>query len=323
MSAGQTATASPGPDARIPLRWRLIDLGSAIFRGLRVHRVGRAAGYLMLTPAVLVVVTLVVAICYLGWTAFHEYDSFRNIQGDFSLENFEASISDPFNREVFFRTVWMSLAITLIAVTLALPFAYAIVRSRSRYVRGALLVSLFIPFLVGDIVRAYGWMVVGGSEGPMAWALGLIGFEDFTILGNWLGVWLGELQLMIPLCALVLLPAIHAIEPEYEQAASILGARPFDRWRLVLLPLARPGLVAASAVSFTLCMTTFAAPKLLGAGKVDFASNAIYQVYFARGNTNLATAMGVLMLVVTVIGVGIILAFHRDPGKPRRRGKVA
>lgn len=322
---GGQLTAPNRLDSDVPLRWRLLDAASALFRGLRINRVGGGAGYLMLAPAILVVGTLVVAIGYLGWTAFHEYDSFRNIQGGFSLENFQETISDSFYRAVFFRTLWMSLAITVIAVALALPFAYAIVRARSRYVRSALLVSLFIPFLVGDIVRAYGWLVVGGSEGPLAWVLDHLGAHDFTILGNWVGVWLGLLQLMIPLCALVLLPAIHTIEPELEQAASILGAKPHNRWFSVLLPLARPGLVAASAVSFTLCMTTFASPKLLGAGRVDFAANTIYQVYFGRGNTNLATAMGVLMLVITVIGVGLILALHRDPAAPkrsRREGKA-
>ena len=221
------------------------------------------------------------------------------------------------------RTILVSALVTAIAMAAALPLAYTMVRSRSRLLRTALLTVVFVPFLVGDVVRAYGWLVMVGGNGAVPWVLDLFGLGGGTLLGTPTAVILGLLQLMLPLCALVLLPAIHAIDPELEQASAIMGARPRHRWRYVVLPLARPGLVGAAAVSFTLTMTSLAIPSLLGNGQYDFTGNAIQTVYFNRGDIYLASAMGVLVLIITLVCVALIfwVGGRGGPGRRTRRSR--
>jgi putative spermidine/putrescine transport system permease protein len=192
--------------------------------------------------------------------------------------------------------------------------AYTMVRSQSRWARIGLLVVVFLPFLVGEVVRAYSWLVMIGGNGAIPWFTGLIGLGRESLLGTALGVGLGLMQLMLPLCALTLLPAIHAIDPELEQAALVMGARPWQVWRHVVVPLSRPGLAAAAAVSFTLSMTAYATPALLGNGEYDFIANTIQLVYFQHSNEYLGSAMGVLVLIAVTIGVVIIFL----AGNPRR-----
>jgi putative spermidine/putrescine transport system permease protein len=273
----------------------------------------------MLAPAVLCVLALVVALAVLTWGSLHEYDAFNATEGQFSTQNFSDTLGSAFFREVLLRTVLMSLLVTALAVLAGLPIAYAMVRTNSKVLRSAILALVFVPFLVGDVVRAYGWLVVGGAEGPLADLLKHVGIDRFSLLGSPGGVALGLLQLMIPLTAIVLLPAIRSIDPELEQAATVMGARARQRWFRIVLPLARRGVAAASAVSFTLSMTALATPQLLGLGQFDFVSNRIQSTYFLRGNTNLASAMGVIALLVTVVGVVLLLAMSRDPAEKVRR----
>ena len=308
MSAGGSAVEPPLASARdgVPFRWRVLDALVWAFRAIRLHRLGRVAGFVLLLPALLAVGTLAAAIVYLTWKAFHTFDAFLNVQGELSTENFEDALTSSFHRNILARTIVVSTVVTVIAIAAGLPLAYTMVRSRSRLVRTTLLTVVFVPFLVGDVVRAYGWLVMIGGNGAVPWALDLFGVGGGTMLGTPTAVILGLLQLMLPLCALVLLPAIHAIDPELEQASTIMGARPRHRWRYVVLPLARPGLVAAAAVSFTLTMTALAIPSLLGNGQYDFTGNAIQSVYFARGDAYLASAMGVLVLIITLVFVALI-----------------
>ncbi len=307
-----------GSAVDVPLRWRVLDAMTWVFRALQLHRLGRIAGFLLLLPALLCVGTLAAAIVYLTWKAFHTFDAFLNVQGGFSTENFSDALSSRYHRNVLVRTILVSTVVTVIAIAAALPLAYTMVRSRSRLVRTALLTVVFVPFLVGDVVRAYGWLVMIGGNGAVPWVLDLFGLDTGTMLGTPTAVILGLLQLMLPLCALVLLPALHSIDPELEQASTVMGARPRHRWRYVVLPLARPGLVGAAAVSFTLTMTALAIPALLGNGQYDFTGNAIQSVYFSRGDLYLASAMGVLVLIITLACVALIF-WVGGRGGPRSR----
>src|SRR5205823_1860556 len=143
---------------------------------------------------------------------------------------------------VFRRTILVSLVVTLLSLSLGLPLAYTIVRARSRLGRFALLSAVFLPFLTGEVVRAYSWLVMLGKGGAFPWVTTKVGLGHVNLIGTPYGVALGMLQLMLPLSALILVPAVHAIEPELEDAASTLGARPWRVWLHVVVPLAWPGL---------------------------------------------------------------------------------
>lgn len=321
MSARGSALGFRSPRrGDVPLAWLFLDAVVWVFRGLRLHRLGPVAGYVMVAPAILAVGSLAAGVIYLTWTAFHEFDAFLNVQGGLSTENFTQAFASEYHRKILFRTLYISVLVTILAVIIAMPLAYTMVRSRSRWIRMGLLVAVFVPFLVGEVVRAYGWLVLISANGLVAWLTDALGLGSSSLLGTPYGVTIGLLQLMVPLCALVLLPAIHAIDPELEQASTVMGARPRHTWFHVIIPLARRGLVSAAAVSFTLCMTVYATPSLLGNGQFDFNANAIKSVYFTRGNSHLASAMGFIVLIVTLVCVGLIFWFGTSlQARSRRR----
>lgn len=323
MSSAEQAVSGKPPWRRgdVAARWLVLDAIVWLFRTLRLRRLGRATGYVMVAPGLAVVGVLAASLVYLTWIALHKFDAYLFQQRGFSLENFREAIRSGYYRNIFVRTLEVSCAVTAAALAIALALAYTMVRSRSRWARIGLLVVVFLPFLVGEVVRAYSWLVMIGGNGAIPWFTHLIGLGRTSLLGTAIGVSLGLMQLMLPLCALTLVPAIHAVDPELEQAAAVMGARSWQTWRYVILPLARPGLTAAAAVSFTLCMTAYATPALLGNGEYDFIGNTIQLVYFGQSNEYLGSAMGVLVLIAVTIGVAIIFwaGSHGRTAAERRR----
>ena len=163
-----------------------------------------------------------------------------------------------------------------------------------------------MPILTGDIARAYGWLVILGREGhPLAHRA--IGLGRPELLGTLWAVGIGTVQILVPLSVLILLPAFQRVDDQLEQAAATLGARPWRVWTGVILPLIRPGIAGAAAVSITVSMTEFANPGLLGQGVRDYVANLVQSVVLGRDNVYLGSAIGLALLVVVMVLVTLIL----------------
>jgi putative spermidine/putrescine transport system permease protein len=111
---------------------------------------------------------------------------------------------------------------------------------------------------------------------------------------------------MLPFAVLMLAPAITTISHDMELAAENLGANKLNTLLHVVIPLSRPGLVAASIVVFTLSMTEYAIPGLLGGRLVNFSANAIHDTMFHVGDYPFGSALSVILVVVVSALVFVI-----------------
>jgi len=145
-----------------------------------------------------------------------------------------------------------------------------------------------------------------------------VGLGQLSILGTLWAVGIGTVQVLLPLAILIVLPAVVAIDPNLSDAAETMGARPRQVFRTVLLPQLRIALFAAAAVCFTVAMNEFANPALLGQGLRDYLGNLLYSTYLVLPNPYKGAALGMIMLVVILVGVGLITAVGRL--LERRRG---
>lgn len=296
------------------LGWRVVDVAVAVVQRLRVERLRWLWPYVLVTPAVLAVSVLAAGLLALLWRSVHEYDAFTGLQGALSLEQYRQLFSPPsgqLNREALIRTFGVSLSVTFVAVVVALPVAYVLVRVRRQSVRAVVLIALLAPFLMGEAPRAFGWSLILGREGAMTAALGLVGIESSGLLGTTAATWIGLLQLSISLSVLVALPAVRRIDPVLERAAQTLGAPPWQVWRLVIVPLAMPGLVAASAIVFLLNVAELDLPQVVGLGRAPFAANLIEGIFTQQGNENLGSAFSILLVVLSTGTILLIAAVSR------------
>jgi putative spermidine/putrescine transport system permease protein len=291
-----------------PLSWRMFDAAEALVKRTWPARLAPGLPYLLLFPALLVTGLLVIGLIDIADSSLHVLDraTFRP-SPSYSLDNFDKALSLPLFRNIGLRSFAGAVLVTVFTLALAFPYAYVLVRTESAVLRKLLLIVLFMPFFIGQVVRAYGWLIILGNEGILNASLAIFGIGPFRLLFNYWAVLFGLVQTMIPFAVLMLAPALTAIPKETERAAESLGANWIRTFRYVVIPLARPGMIGAAIVVFTLTLTDFAIPAVLGGGSNDFIANAIYDQFFRTSDAGLGSALTVLLIVVGSATVGLTL----------------
>ncbi|SFC22664.1 ABC transporter permease [Tropicimonas isoalkanivorans] len=294
---------------RYPLRWRIMDALEAALDVLWPRRLSPYSGWALIMPALLLVGILVLGLFQIAESSLHVLDRSTFMPAEeYTLANYEM-VADS---ATYWRVLWRSLLgaglTVFFTLLLALPYSYIMVRTPSAAVRKALLVALFLPFFIGQVVRAYGILIVLGTSGAVNDVLGLFGVEPVRLLFNFPAVVFGLVQYMLPFAVLMLAPALTAIPRETETAASSLGANWVRTFWHVVIPMAKPGLVGAGLVVGTLSLTDFAMPAMLGGGSQDFIANAIYDQFFRTADQGLGAALALLLVALGSILVGIVIA---------------
>ncbi|WP_112310280.1 ABC transporter permease [Pseudogemmobacter bohemicus] len=298
---------NPSPDFRYPLRWRLMDGVERLADTLWPRSMSRHTGWLFITPAILLVGLLVLGLIQIGDASLRVLDTATFLPSeDWSLTNYRKALASSTYLTVAWRSLSGAVLVTVLTLILAFPYAYALVRVRKAWIRKALLITLFLPFFIGQVVRAYGWLIILGNSGMVNEALSLVGVAPMRLLFNYGAVVFGLVQYMLPFAVLLLVPALTAIPEETETAAGSLGASwPRILWH-VLLPMAKPGLIGAGLVVFTLTLTDFAVPAMLGGGSQDYIANAIYDQFFRTADQGLGSALALMLVAAGSVLVGLV-----------------
>ena len=246
-------------------------------------------------PYFLVVALLI--ILPVGWLF---YLSFIGRDGGFSLENYERMINSRAYIRIFITTFKISILTTLICVLIGYPLAYFMSQLTRKWAN-ICMIGVLIPFWTSLLVRTYAWLVLLQKKGllnNMAIDIGLIS-EPIKFVHNTTGTLIGMVHIMLPFLILPLYANMRSIDKECIKAASSLGATPTRAFWTVFFPLSLPGLLAGLLIVFVLCLGFYVTPAILGGGRVIMAAMKIssnIELYFSWGA---ASALGVVLLVVT------------------------
>lgn len=286
----------------------ILNFLEAIRAALWPRALRHLTGAAFLLPAVALVLVLVAGLAWMGDASLRLLDTETFETGeDYTLANFRQIGAQSTYWVVIGRSVLGAAIVTAVTLILAFPYAYVMVRTRSAWTRKLLLVSLFLPFFIGQVVRAYGWLIILGKEGLLNTLLGTIGVGPFKMIYNYPSVLFGLVQYLLPFAVLLIAPAITAIDEEVELASESLGAHWVRTFRYVTLPMAKPGLVAAALVVFTLALTDYAMPVILGGGTNDFVANAVYDAFFRISDSGLGSAVAIVLVTIATFLAAVIL----------------
>lgn len=289
------------------LRWRVMDGLEALVAAIWPKNFSRALPYVMVLPAVLLVMLLVIGMIQIGDSSARTLDRSTFLPSDYyTAENYQRIFTDGLYWNILWRSLMGSVIVTALCLVFAFPYSYLMVRTPSALLRKFLLIALFLPFFIGQVVRAYGWLIILGNQGVVNEVLGLVGVAPIRLLYNYPAVLFGLIQYMIPFAVLMLAPALTAIPEEMEAAANSLGANWWKTFVHVVLPMARPGLVGAGLVVLTLSLTDFAMPAILGGGSQDFIANAIYDQFFRTSDQGMGSALTLILVGVGSLLVGVV-----------------
>ena len=202
---------------------------------------------------------------------------------------------------------FMALIISVSAVVLSYPLSYFLAFYSGKRA-GIYLILLLVPFWTSYLLRVMAWKIMLGSDGVLNSFLiyfGLIKEPLTALLYNRNAVILTLVYVWIPFAALPILAALQRIDWSLFEAAADLGARPFQQFMRITLPLSLPGVFAAFFMVFIPTIGEYVTPLLVGGSNGFMYGNIIQDFFTKAANWPLGSALSMIMLAATMILVFI------------------
>ena len=262
----------------------------------RDERLERLKLFGLASPAILLV--MVILVIPVGWLF---YVSFLGADGSFSLENYERMIERKSYARIFYTTFEVSILTTILCILIGYPLAYFMSQLPNKWAN-ICLITVLLPFWTSLLVRTYAWLVLLQKSGLVnEWGMSLgLWEEPLRLVHNMSGTLIGMVHIMLPFLILPVCSAMRQIDRDYLKAAANLGASPRRAFWTVFFPLSTPGLFAGALMVFVLCLGFFVTPAVLGGGKVIMVSMKIVSNIELFVNWGAASALGVVLLTLTV-----------------------
>lgn len=264
-------------------------------------RQGRRMGASLAFPAsVMVLIVMLVPILMLFRYSFNHFDNGMMVEG-FTLDSYLKFFGDPYYRDVFLNTVYVAAVCTILSLILGFPVAYFLAKSQSRY-KSLFIILLVFPLMVGNVVRAAGWMIILGNAGFVNYFLQLFGFaaQPVQMMYTPFAVIVGTTGVVLPYFILTLQSVLEGIDFSVEEAAQSLGANFFVSFYRIVLPIAAPGVAAGTVLVFILCMNAYATPVLLGGTGITMMAPALYDQITKAANWPFGASLALVLVVATL-----------------------
>lgn len=279
-------------------------LGAAEAGGSNVPRMAtfrNAAPYWLSLPAlVLFGILLLVPIGMTILLSFYEYSWGTGVIYEFTFENYFEIFTDGYFYEIFLRTFGIALVTTLICILIGVPEAYILFNMEPRWRAPCLLIVLG-PLLISVVVRTLGWTILLGANGivnDLLMTLGIVG-TPVELLFTKTGVVIALVHVLAPYMVLAVWTSLQRIDPAVVKAAISLGATQAGAFRRVVLPQLMPGILSGTVIVFSLAVSAFATPALIGGRRVKVVATTVLDEFLSTLNWPLGAAIALLLLLIT------------------------
>jgi spermidine/putrescine transport system permease protein len=254
----------------------------------------------------------VVPIAIVALYSFNVYTLFPGEHG-FTLDAWRAFLHNSTYLGLFWKSVKMSLIVSLVVVALAYPVAYylALSGTKRKYV---LLLLLIAPFLTSYLLRVLAWKVILGNNGVLNSFLVWTGIRSADnpisqLLYSRFAVMLVLAYVWVPFVALPIFVTLESMDQRLLEAACDLGASRWTAFFRVTLPLSLPGLIAGFLFVFIPTVGEFVTPSLVGGTSGYMYGNQISDL-FSTGFPDWETG-SVLALFLLVVVAALTAVFAR------------
>ena len=284
----EAAGVATGPEKRSAGR-RLADL----FHG----RPRLQVGALLAGPLGWLVILYLGSLAVLLIASFWSVDALSGelIKG-FTFDNFKELWNTDVYRTVAFRTIGIASAVTVTNALLAFPVAFYMAKIASPRVKGILIVAVLMPLWSFYLVKVYAWQTMLGDNGIINWALDPLGVKGPGF--GTTAVWIVESYLWLPYMILPIYAGLERIPDSLLSASEDLGAKPFETFRRVIVPMAFPAVVAGSIFTFSLTLGDYITPSLISPS-TQFIGNVVFTSH--TNDLPLASAFAIVPILVMVV----------------------
>lgn len=225
----------------------------------------------------------------------------------FTLANYRSFFTEGSYLPVYLSTVWLSLQVTFVNVTLATAIALFIFRRTPR-VRFLILMSFMLPLFMSYIIKVYAIRTILGQRGLLnegLMALGLIDQPIEVLLFSRTAIFIALAVIYLPYAILPIYLALDRIPANYLAASADLGASALQGLRHIVLPLGRPGIAAGAVFTFILTFGDFVTPQMVGGTQGFTFGRIVFSQFGLALNWPLGSALAVILLVTTLLAVAL------------------
>jgi putative spermidine/putrescine transport system permease protein len=258
---------------------------------------------LLLGPGlVLVVLPFVAALVTLAAYSLHLG---AGDAGGVSLDTWADVLGDGFTWRLIGDSLRLALMVTAMTLLIAWPTARSLTVIETPWIAGAAYIVIFAPLLMSVIVRSYGWLLLLADHGFVNSLLGALGLGPYRLVQNEIGVVVAMVHILLPFAVLPLVSVLRRIPDSYTEAAVGLGASRLAVIRDVVLPLSLPGVIVAAEIVFSLSVSSFVTPAVLGGGRVQVLARLVYD-NIGGMEWGVAAVQALLLLGVTVAALSLL-----------------
>ena len=256
---------------------------------------------------------LIVPFANVALYSVHPYSPTHIALPEFTAANYR-KIFDLYYLRLFARTLQLGLVTTMICALLGYPLAYWLARARPRMQTIGLFL-LIMPLMVSTVIRIFGWLVILGRKGLVNEALIGLGLEPWKLLYTETAVVIGLVNIFLPFMVLPLMAAIERIPPSLEEAARNLGANWRQMFLRTILPLSVPGLISGSLLVYSVSISAFVTPALMGSPRERMAGQQIYDEVLVSFNWPSASSLALTLVLMTLLLMFAALFATRRAGR--------
>ncbi|MDH2348841.1 ABC transporter permease [Bradyrhizobium sp. SSUT77] len=205
-------------------------------------------------------------------------------------------------RDVFLRTIGISIGVTATTLLLGFPLAYFLA-TLPRRSSNLLMIMVVLPLWTSLLVRTTAWVVLLQQHGVIndtLMALHVIS-QPAELIYNRVGTIVAMTHIQLPLTLLPIYSVMKTVSPSYVRAARSLGAGPFYAFWKVYFPLTLPGIAAGCLLTFILCLGYYITPALVGGPADQMVSSLVAYYTSEELNWGMASALGVVLLTATLL----------------------
>ncbi len=223
--------------------------------------------------------------------------SLEDAEGRFvGLANFIAYAQTPALLESLWNSLWVSALVTVVTIPLAFAFAYALTRSCMRF-KSAFRTLTLVPLLAPSLLSAISLIYWFGNQGVLKVPMQALGINE--IYGA-PGIVLAEIFSVFPHALMILITALTLADARLYEAADAMGTGAARKFWTITLPGAKYGLISAALVTFTLVITDFGIPKVIG-GNFNVLATDVFKLVIGQQDFQRGAVVALLLLAPAVL----------------------
>ncbi|BAU28601.1 ABC-type spermidine/putrescine transport system permease subunit I [Aneurinibacillus soli] len=225
------------------------------------------------------------------------YYSFFDIEGHFTLENYEKFFT-PVYLKMTLSSFWYAFLITAFSLLIAYPTAYFLTKTKHKQLW---LLLIILPTWINLLLKTYAFLGIFGTYGTANALLEVLGIGKKQILFTDFSFLFVSVYIFIPFMILPIFNALEKLNPSFVDAARDLGASSWTTFRRVIFPLTLDGVKSGCQAVFIPALSLFMITRLVAGNRVITLGTAIEQHFLVTQDWGMGATIAVFLILAMVI----------------------